>query len=43
MTRSAQYEVSMQMALNLARKGLGFTSPNPVVGSVIVDASYNFV
>lgn len=39
MTRSAQHEVSMQMALNLARKGLGFTSPNPVVGSVIVDAA----
>jgi diaminohydroxyphosphoribosylaminopyrimidine deaminase/5-amino-6-(5-phosphoribosylamino)uracil reductase len=26
----------MQMALDLAKKGEGFTSPNPMVGAVIV-------
>jgi len=26
----------MKMALELARKGLGFTSPNPMVGAVII-------
>ena len=26
----------MQMALDLARKGWGWTSPNPMVGAVIV-------
>ncbi|MBA3017602.1 MAG: riboflavin biosynthesis protein RibD, partial [Proteobacteria bacterium] len=26
----------MKMALDLAKKGLGFTSPNPMVGAVVV-------
>ncbi len=30
-------EKYMRMAINLARKGLGMTSPNPVVGAVIVN------
>src|SRR4030065_1570873 len=30
-------EKDMRMAINLARKGLGMTSPNPVVGAVIVN------
>ncbi|MFC1814598.1 bifunctional diaminohydroxyphosphoribosylaminopyrimidine deaminase/5-amino-6-(5-phosphoribosylamino)uracil reductase RibD [Thermodesulfobacteriota bacterium] len=30
-------QVFMEMALDLARKGQGFTSPNPMVGAVIVN------
>jgi diaminohydroxyphosphoribosylaminopyrimidine deaminase/5-amino-6-(5-phosphoribosylamino)uracil reductase len=30
------HEYFMRMALNLARKGQGYTSPNPMVGAVIV-------
>src|SRR3989304_10401994 len=30
-------EKYMRMAINLARKGLGMTSPNPVVGAVMVN------
>ena len=33
MTQDEKY---MRMALNLARKGIGMTSPNPVVGAVLV-------
>ncbi len=29
-------EYFMEMALNLAKKGIGFTNPNPLVGAVIV-------
>ena len=29
-------EYYMKAALNLAEKGMGFTSPNPLVGAVIV-------
>ncbi len=31
-----QYEKYMQMALDLAKKGIGKTNPNPMVGAVIV-------
>ena len=30
------HEDYMRKALELARKGMGFTSPNPIVGAVIV-------
>ena len=30
-------EKYMRMAINLARKGLGMTSPNPMVGAVLVN------
>ena len=29
-------EYYMRMALDLAKKGMGYTSPNPMVGAVIV-------
>jgi diaminohydroxyphosphoribosylaminopyrimidine deaminase / 5-amino-6-(5-phosphoribosylamino)uracil reductase len=32
-----QYEAWMQRALELARQGLGFVEPNPMVGAVVVD------
>lgn len=32
-------QVMMQRALQLARRGVGFTEPNPVVGCVILDSS----
>ena len=34
-------EQSMRRALELARAGIGFVSPNPAVGAVVVDASGN--
>jgi diaminohydroxyphosphoribosylaminopyrimidine deaminase/5-amino-6-(5-phosphoribosylamino)uracil reductase len=33
------YTVAMQRAISLAEKGLGKTSPNPIVGAVILDAT----
>lgn len=33
-------EVFMRRALDLAKKGIGFTSPNPCVGAVIVKGDY---
>lgn len=34
--KMAQHEDFMRIAVNLAKKGLGKTSPNPVVGAVVV-------
>lgn len=31
-----EYEKYMKMAINLAKKGIGFVNPNPMVGAVIV-------
>jgi diaminohydroxyphosphoribosylaminopyrimidine deaminase/5-amino-6-(5-phosphoribosylamino)uracil reductase len=36
-------EDSMRLAISEARKGIGFTSPNPLVGCVIVDREHRFV
>lgn len=33
----------MRLAVSEARKGIGFVSPNPAVGCVIVDRKHNFV
>jgi diaminohydroxyphosphoribosylaminopyrimidine deaminase / 5-amino-6-(5-phosphoribosylamino)uracil reductase len=38
-----QDKIWMQRALNLARKGIGFVSPNPMVGCVIVSSEGNIV
>ncbi len=32
------YKVAMQRAIELSRKGLGRTAPNPIVGAVIIDS-----
>jgi diaminohydroxyphosphoribosylaminopyrimidine deaminase / 5-amino-6-(5-phosphoribosylamino)uracil reductase len=32
------YTVAMQLAIALSQKGLGKTSPNPIVGAVIVNS-----
>lgn len=37
------HEVYMQRCLELARKGAGYTAPNPMVGCVIVDESNNII
>ena len=37
------YTVAMQRAIALSQKGLGKTSPNPIVGAVIIDAAGNVV
>ncbi len=34
---------AMLMAIEEARKGAGFVSPNPLVGCVIVDREHNFI
>ena len=33
------YKVAMQRAIELSRKGLGKTTPNPIVGAVIIDSA----
>jgi diaminohydroxyphosphoribosylaminopyrimidine deaminase / 5-amino-6-(5-phosphoribosylamino)uracil reductase len=38
MTSSETNELFLRQALDLARQGIGLTSPNPCVGAVIVDA-----
>ena len=38
-----EYTVAMQRAIALAEKGLGKTAPNPIVGTVIIDAAGNVV
>lgn len=38
-TEASWYEAAMRRALDLARRGLGTTAPNPVVGAVILDRS----
>src|SRR4030081_1379795 len=38
MTRAAEVD-AMQRAIALAARGLGSTSPNPVVGAVVLDAA----
>jgi len=37
------YTVAMQRAIALSEKGLGKTSPNPIVGAVIIDAAGNVI
>ena len=37
------YTVAMQRAIALSEKGLGKTSPNPIVGAVIIDDSGNVI
>ncbi len=34
---------AMRLAIEVAKKGRGFVSPNPVVGCVVVDANHNFL
>jgi diaminohydroxyphosphoribosylaminopyrimidine deaminase/5-amino-6-(5-phosphoribosylamino)uracil reductase len=42
-SRAVTDEHYMRLALNLAKAGLGHTSPNPMVGAVIVDSGGNVV
>ncbi len=37
------YTVAMQRAIALSEKGLGKTSPNPIVGAVIIDGAGNVI
>ena len=37
------YTVAMQCAIALSEKGLGKTSPNPIVGAVIIDDAGNVI
>ena len=37
------YTVAMQRAIALSEKGLGKTSPNPIVGAVIIDSAGNVI
>ena len=38
-----QLEVAMRSALSLAKRGIGCCSPNPSVGCLILDRSYNLI
>jgi diaminohydroxyphosphoribosylaminopyrimidine deaminase/5-amino-6-(5-phosphoribosylamino)uracil reductase len=37
------HEYYMKIALNLAKKGMGFVSPNPCVGAIVVDRLGNII
>src|SRR5437016_8004121 len=43
MTSSSTDEQPLRRALELAREGVGLTSPNPCVGAVVVDAAGSVV
>ena len=37
------YEKYMKKCITLAKKGAGYTSPNPMVGAIILDENLNFI